>query len=425
MDFPVSDLTDHGSNGEPSHFDSVPMPGASVQRLTLARTLLALLGMSTSAVATDGSLPAKTAASLSAIKPLPLLSRGLPVFADNSAAYEPPSYANDANYNTDWVAGTLPDALYFDLSSVPAANRQTIVLVWYNDGNFGYDNGYAGYGHPASYNNVGAYTIEANAAPGGKQPPQSGWIVLATVNGNALLSREHVLPFSGYNWVRMNISATAPYAATTTNTAAINVDIYGASNGVTDGWFFAGDSITAMAMKHGNPIGGTADSFGNQTAALTGFSPPIQENAGMPYLTSGGMVPLLADYLSHFPGPLVTLNFGTNDAADATVTGQFTANMTRLIEIVLASGKIPVIPTIPWTCEPTRVPNVISINKQTQALYARFPQVLKGPDLYAFFADPANQPYVKRGDCLHPDAGGQAAYRVLWASWAASAIYGK
>ena len=358
--------------------------------------------------------------------PMMLISRNLPAFADNVAPFSSPAAAVDGDYNTFWLAASLPAAFYVDLSSVPQALRNNIDLVWYTDGNYGYDALYPPYGGPKTYDNPGSYTIEANASPGGTAtPPQKNWVVLATVTNNGFDSREHVLNFSGYNWIRMNVTASSANAATGNTTVALNMDIYSAPGGVSDGWFFGGDSITALSMRHDNPQGATSDSFGNLVSLFTGLSPPVQENGGMPYLTALEMGPIFPGYLKNFPGRYVTINLGSNDALSATGISNYSANMQVLIQQVLAAGKIPVLPTLLWSCDPLQGPAAAPINQQIRALYAANPQLVPGPDLYAFFADPHNQTYISSNDCTHPNGPGQEMYRYLWATWAANNVYGQ
>ena len=170
-------------------------------------------------------------------------------------------------------------------------------------------------------------------------------------------------------------------------------------------------------MRHDNPSGAVADSFGNMVAAITGLSPPIQENGGMPYLTSTQYQGLLGNYLANFPGHFVTLNLGTNDAESATTAAQFYTSMATMVQQVIAAGKIPVVPTPPWTCDTQRAPNMPTILAAVQQLYTNYPQIIHGPDLYSYFS--ANQSYIQSNDCVHPNAAGQAIYRQMWATLAA------
>jgi len=211
----------------------------------------------------------------------------------------------------------------------------------------------------------------------------------------------------------------------------LNLDVYGTSNGVTDGWFFNGDSITANCMAH-DDINGQDEydpsqnivipalSFGQQVNAIVGNNTPEQENAGIAGFTSGNMVPYLAGWLQNVPAKYVTINLGTNDAAGAIAPATFYANMVNLVQAVIAAGKVPVIPTIPYSLSPTSLANIPALNAQIQALYLAYPAVVPGPDLWTYFM---NNPQYISTDNVHPNAQGCAAYRTLWAQFAAGTMY--
>ena len=335
----------------------------------------------------------------------------MPAYASSGTA----SLANDADYNTYWRSSGVPATLAYDLSSVSASHRSSILLAWYNDASYPYDHALYGW---VGYNNPGSYTVEVNAAAGGGAPPTSGWVVVTTVTGNTLHSKEHVFNFTGYNWVRMSFSVSDGSPGNTDIT--VNMDVYDASNGVGDGWFFAGDSITANSMDHDNLSTVTSDSFGNQVGALVGTIPP-QENAGMPAWTTSQVMAYLPTWLRGFPGKYVTLNLGTNDAVVPVSGATYYANMAAMIEMVLSAGKIPVVPTIPWARDAAHAAVIPLLNAQIPNLYAAYPSVVKGPDLYTFFYN--NQSYINTTDNIHPTDAGYAALRALWAQTAASSVY--
>jgi len=343
-----------------------------------------------------------------ALPGMKLISRGVGAYASSGTA----SSANDASYSTYWRSRGTPASLAYDLSTVPAANRRSIYLVWYNDPSYGYDHTLAG---GPGYNNLGSYTIEANAAPGGSVP-ESGWVTLESVAGNVLHSKDSVLPFAGYNWVRINASASD--GSPGNSDIALNMDVYDAGGGV-DGWLFAGDSITASGMGH-TDLAVPAESFINLVGARTGIYPP-QQNAGIPGWSSGDMISHLPQWLHSFHGKYVTLSLGTNDAASGNPSRAFYADMSTLIKQVLAAGKVPVVPTIPWSRDPNHARAIPSLNAQIRELYRAFPQVIPGPDLYAYLEK--NQNDISP-DNVHPTDAGYAAIRILWADVAAKSVYG-
>src|SRR4051812_34468871 len=233
---------------------------------------------------------------------MPVISRGVPVYT--SSAVYPATNANDADYSTYW-RGTPPAWLAYDLSSVPAMRRGQVVVAWYNDPIT------APYNHTVindvGYNIPGVYSIEANAAAGGGAPPTAGWVTLASVTGNTYHSRQHVVNLTGYNWVRLNVTASDGSALNTD--AMINMDVHDASQGVQDDWIFYGDSITQGAMAH--------QATGSYSQLINAAQPgrfPAAEDGGIGYLLSADGASHLDTWLPLFPGHYVGLAFGTNDA---------------------------------------------------------------------------------------------------------------
>ena len=119
----------------------------------------------------------------------------------------------------------------------------------------------------------------------------------------------------------------------------------------------------------------------------------------------------------------MTLDYGTNDAAnasagDTSIIKPFHDNMQTMVQAVLAAGKVPIIPTIPWS--PNTQANAPALNQQIAALEQAYPQILPGPDLYSFFK--AN-PTLISSDHLHPTwDNGYAALRQQWATWAVNNV---
>lgn len=315
---------------------------------------------------------ASTSGPAAAFPTMKLISREVPSYASSGNGL----LANNRNYHVSWRSSGVPATLAYDLGTVPPENRQSLYLVWYNDATYGYDHS----GGPG-YNNVGSYTIEANAADGGGAVPTAGWVVMERVTNNVLHSRDHVVKFAGYNWIRLNASSAD--GSPSNWDVAIKMDVYDASHGVTDGWLFAGDSITAGAMGHSD-LSSASDSFTNQVGDLVGVF-PAQENAGMPGWTSETMRAHLADWLKLYNGKFVAISLGTNDAAGGTDSRAFHANMAALVEMVLAAAKVPLIPTIPWSRDPAHAENMDRLNAAIEKLYREYPGLIRGPDLFSLF----------------------------------------
>src|SRR4051812_423180 len=344
--------------------------------------------------------------------PMPLISRGVPVYA--SSQIYPATYANDSSYGTNW-RGTIPGWIALDLSRVPAAQRHQAIVAWYNDpATSPYDHTVVG---DVAYNNLRDYTVDANAAPGGGAAPTSGWVTLATVTGNRYHSRSHLVDLTGYNWVRLNI--TAGDGSSGNSNAAINLDVHDAGQGVQDSWIFYGDSVTEDGMFHYSD-GSTVGNFAELINASRPGDYPAYEDGGIWGLWSTDGAQHMAAWLTAFPGKYVGLAYGTNDANACGNTTTFYNSYVTMVQAVLAAGKIPVVPTIPWA----RTANVQScgpgFNARIQALYAAYPQIVHGPDLWTFFS--TSQTLIG-SDNLHPSTAGYGAYRQQWANAMLANVY--
>ena len=341
-----------------------------------------------------------------------LISGNVPAFS--SAGFFPASNANDGSYDTAWRSNGTPAWLAYDLSNVPASQRGKVLVVWYNES--------ANYDHTIinnfSYNMPEDYTIDVNPAPGGGNPPSTGWKTEVTVQANHYHSRQHIISMAGDNWIR--ISITKIDGAPQNLDANINVDVYNANTAVNDDWIFYGDSITALAMGHS-----TIDSIKAFAQLIEARSPgniPVQESGGTGYLTSRDGVKYINSWLPLFPGKYVGLSYGTNDALGCLNGDTFYNNYLFMVQAVLKAGKIPVIPHIPWGRNASIQHCGPALNTEIDKLYTAFPQIIKGPDLWGYFIH--NQSLIS-GDDIHPTDMGMGVYRQLWANAMLTEVYHK
>jgi len=368
---------------------------------------------------------AATGSQWAAQSPMPVISRGVPAYTNDSCAVA--SSANDSSYDTQWWTCATPSTgaplyLAYDLSGVPVANRGQVLVLWFNDPQtMQYDYTYVEV-HPCctwkAFGIPSGYTLEANAAPGGTLPT-SGWVALATVSGNALHSRQHSLNLSGYNWFRMNV--TASVGSTKDYGVILNLDIHDASAGFQDDWIFYGDSITEGAMAHQSlsEFGGTGTWAQLINAARPSNFPAFEAGAIGGTLSADG-VKSINGWLALFSGRYVGLAYGTNDAIWAVSPATFYDNYVTLVQAVLAAGKVPIVPKIAWGCTPEILANVPALNQKLDALYTAYPQIVRGPDLWSYFQ--ANQSLIS-GDCIHPTGQGSFGMRKQWADAMLSRVY--
>lgn len=355
--------------------------------------------------------------------PLPLISRNVPAYANDTCGGQyPASLANDGSYDTQWRTCNVPTTLTpmflaYDLSAVPAASRGRVIVAWYNDpATSSYDHSFVGILRPVGIPNdiPSTYTIEGNAAPGGALPVD-GWVALASVSGNSYHSRQHLLSFGGYNWLRMNV--TASDGSPGNQSVFLNLDVHNAASAVEDDWIFYGDSITEGGMAHSSLGVGTWAQL--VAAANPGFF-PAYEGGGIGGTLSADGASRIDEWLSTFPGLYVGLSYGSNDAGSNVPPSTFYANYAQMLDAVIGAGKIPVVPTIPWSCNVTLLANVPALNDQIDALYAAYPEIVRGPDLWAYFqAHPADI----SADCIHPTDQGYIGYRQQWVNAMTSRVY--
>ncbi|HEU5230061.1 MAG TPA: SGNH/GDSL hydrolase family protein [Ktedonobacteraceae bacterium] len=339
-----------------------------------------------------------------------LISRNVPAFA-SSDPY-PAAQANDGSYDTDWRSQGVPAWLAYDLSKVPVARRGKVLVIWYNQ-SYDYDHTVNG---DLAYNLPENYTLDVNAAPGGGNPPDGGWKTLVTVKDNHYHSRQHLIDMSGYNWLRIYV--TASDGASENYDASINMDVFDARSALTDDWIFFGDSITAGAMAQ-YTIGGVT-AFAQLINAKVPTHFPVQEGGGIGYLTSADGLQHLKGWLQMFPGKYVGLSYGTNDANGCVDPQKYYNNYVGMVQIILAAGKIPMIPHLPWG----RTSNIQqcgpALNAQIDRLYKTFPQIIRGPDLWAFFQQ--HQTLISN-DNIHPTDEGMGQYRLQWANTMLKEVY--
>lgn len=340
------------------------------------------------------------------VPPMPVISRNLPAFSSAQMGY-PAKNANDDDYSDQsiWRA-PVPSWLAYDLSTVPADARGKVVAFYSNPGNRFYDHVAAG--NIDSYNNLGAYTIEAAAGPSG-DPPTSGWTVLASVDHNVLASRQQVLDLTGYQWIRWNV--TASDGSTQNNDAAGNFDVHDAHRGAYDDWIFFGDDFVVSGLQ-AEPIGGEGTLAQLVAKALPERFPLLQPAGINGYSVTDGVSKVLGagGWLALFPGRYVALCYGHWDAHDGMNPPNFASYERKLVEGVLAAGKVPVVPTIPWTPNGGVQTNGPALNDEIKKLYQDYPGIIPGPDLWARFQ---GHPELFNGDVFLNDAGS----RELRAAW--------
>ena len=330
---------------------------------------------------------------LATVTPMPVISHDTPVFAFGTASGNLTSAANDTSNATTWGASTIPAWIAYDLSAAPVSNRQQVLVAWYAPMAVDYINGSP---VPASAQIPLNYTVEANTAAGGDVPPTTGWTTLVSVTNNNRNSRQHLVDLAGANWIRLCATRSSDPAG-----LAIEMDIHSAPAGASDSWLFLGDSTTDWTAHLLNDLPSRVNAL-----APSRWPAVIGVNTGVS--TTASALSIIDDVLATYPGRFVALCYGTYDANDI----NFSNNLETLILKVLAAGKVPIIPHVPWTDLPDQQTKMYPINARIDTLCTKYPVARRGPNLYTAFSGRTD--LIPSGSVQPNDAGDQEMRR-LWA----------
>jgi hypothetical protein len=327
------------------------------------------------------------------VNPMKRISVDKPAYASGSAGvWDGPALANDTSCYKGWSSDKIPAWIAYDLSSVPLAQRQKILVVWY-------DPRMGGFSRTDNTQLPRDYTIEINMAPGGgSAAPTTGWTTLLTVTGNTICSRHHEMNMAGANWIRMNVTGSADV------NIMLDLDVYSAPEGITDSWLLMGDSITSMAFAR------PWNDLQNLVMAANPNAYPAELNAGVGGTSSWTGLSVIDSMLQATPARFIALAYGTNDHP-VEGSSTFLNRMDTLCQKIIAAGRIPVVPRVIW---PNSTDPADGLKKalMIDTLYTRYPtQVMKGPDLYNIFKD--HSEWIPVGD-VHPNGVGMEVLRQSW-----------
>lgn len=229
------------------------------------------------------------------------------------------------------------------------------------------------------------------------------WETVLRVRANVVSARGHLIDFTGMSWVKMSIISGGGMLD--------EVEMFDASKGLADSWFFCGTSISANAFKGTPPEQNFADLI---AAAHSGYHPAmIRGGIGCIYASS--VAADISRYLAMTRGVHYwAIELGTNEAWYGTDSNlpPFISAMEIIIDSCKAAGIEPIIArTIAtdsakakWQVSPHFLAAVDSL------VFAN--RLIAGPDLYAWFRD---HPSSLNSDGVHPNAQGAADIQNLWA----------
>ena len=321
---------------------------------------------------------------------MPVISRDVPVFASSHDGDATPEKAQDGDPATSWASSAMPAWLAYDLSSVPAAKRSRVLVAWYAGAALDFINS-----EPDPDKAIPTdFTIETNSAAGGAAAPTDGWKAVKTVKGNDKNSRQCLLDLDGATWVRVMVTKS-----TSPTSVGIDFDVHSAPDGATDSWLFMGDSITFMSTSY---LFSDLPSLVNKQAS--GRWPAVIP-AGIGGTNTTTALEALAETMDDYPGRFVVLAYGTNDHP-----GEY--QMEELVKKVIAAGKAPVVPHMPWSTDARVQQEGPENNAIIDELYAKYPEILHGPDFWTIFTDRTD--LIPAGD-VHPNDAGKEEFRKQWA----------
>jgi lysophospholipase L1-like esterase len=334
-----------------------------------------------------------------ALTPNPLISRGKPVFGPQNA---PGKLVNGIFGESAWNAA----AGVWAAINVGAGPLK--VFITWNCTNYMWADQIASPNCPQNIPAPAAYDIlvSSNSTNGA----DGTWTKKATVSGNIVAARGHLVDFTGMSWVKMNVTGGSGWID--------EIEAFDASNGTGDSWFFAGTSITANAFKGPVP----AENFADIVAkAHPGFTPAIIRG-GIGCIKSAEFARDISSYFEN-AGPVsyFCIEMGTNDGwgGSNANAAAFKTNLQRVIDSCKKRDIKPILArTIATDSAITKWQIHQDYLKAVDDLTSSN-NCAPGPDLYSWFK---SHPAELNSDGVHPDsAGGQSIMR-LWAE-AVNRIY--
>jgi acyl-CoA thioesterase-1 len=270
------------------------------------------------------------------------------------------------------------------------------------------------YGSPRNY---AIYT-----SPDSTDGTDGSWMLAVSVSNNVYRTRSSSFNFTGMKWVKLSCTAAledSVHGIVFDEIEVYDISIaYGLGRMPEDTWFFMGDSITAgwadRATDENDPAGSHLPDFAQLIQGGNADYFPSMIDGGIYYEKSSEGFERLPANLEANPDYFYwALSFGTNDSANNNSdTASFKGNMQAMITLLLANGRMPVIPHIPYAADGQHdfIPKFNAVIDELVAVN----HVLAGPDLYTFFQ--ANPDQLRPApDRLHPNDAGIRSINRLWA----------
>lgn len=323
-----------------------------------------------------------------------IVSREQTVYTSSGSA----SYLVDNKFNTakwtvennSWIAINVGSGL------------SQVILNW-NNPDYGWSNILA----PSDCPNNSEFPVDYNilSSSNSSNGADGDWSLVDTVRGNIVTARAHSVAFTDASWIKMEIINGAGQID--------EIEVFDATYGGNDVWFFPGTSISANTYKGTPPSKNFADLINEHYPDYS----PVMIRGGIACIGSADLKNNLSDYLkmagnAHF----WAIEMGTNDAWGGSNdnVSAFISNLQTVIDSCKAYDIEPIIARVlasnenisGWQVHPdylAAVDNLTADNK-----------LLEGPDLYTYFLEHPEELYGGT-DGVHPNATGAASIQRLWA----------
>lgn len=340
-------------------------------------------------------------ASFAAVTPNPRVSLGKALQASPSANA---SLLNDGKFGNAWnySAGSW--------AAIQVGAGPSKVLVTWNEVSGNWSDKIPSTGAcPSGVTFPTAYRILASA--NSTDGSNGTWDTLVRVTGNLVGSRTHALDFTGKSWVKMLVVAGSGRMD--------ELEVFDASNGREDAWFFMGTSITMMTYKSNIPD----SSFSDMIHALVPANTPSIVRGGTGCINSTQVLASIRDYLDqmgdcHF----LAIEMATNDVWGGGDWNYATyiRNMQAIIDSAKGRGLVPIVARpmatdsarAGWQVNPIYVAGIDSL--------VRVNKLIAGPDLNGWFRA---HPEQLGSDGVHPAVSGSKSLVRLWAETMRANVY--
>jgi acyl-CoA thioesterase-1 len=338
-----------------------------------------------------------------ALPPNPLVSRSKRVVGWSSLLFPALRNVNDGDYSTPWGAGRpTPEQPAWVAIEIGAGPRRLLVN-WSAAGSYNYEE--------TDYGSPGAYRLETSGdSTDGKNGSWRTAIEVPTVSTHG---QAHTVDFTGQRWVKLVVTRTP--AQSPNGVQISELDAHDVTEGANDTWFFAGDSITALAFNRA-PV--HQPSFAAWVSSRRPEYFPAMIDGGMGGDKSEEGAAHIGDWLARNPDlHFWAIMYGTNDAAgNSSETTRFRTNMQTIVDRVRAAGRVPILAAIPYASDGQHQ-HIPEFNRVLDELRSTN-NLAAGPDLYAWFA--AHPDELQDG--VHPNDRGAVSMNRLWAE-AVDALY--